>query len=95
MTEIEMYKETVKAVHNQYIEVLSALEDTLHDGIQSGKAKFPENIKVEEALIIMHATIDIACMVLKDSCDDAIRTIESEMEKWETLIKLYFSPAPN
>lgn len=80
MTEIEMFKETVKAVHNQYIEVLSTLEDTLHAGIQSGIAKLPEDIKVEEALIIMHATINSACMALKDSYDATIRTIESEME---------------
>ena len=81
MTEIEMYKETVKAVHNQYINVLSTLEDTLHDGMKSGEVKLPENIKVSEALIIMHVTINVACKALKDSCDAAIKTIESEMEK--------------
>lgn len=81
MTEIEMYKETIKAVHNQYIEVLATLEDTLHDGMVSGKVEFKENVKVVDALIIMHATINIACKALKDSCDAAIETIESEMEK--------------
>lgn len=81
MTEIEMFKETVKAVHNQYIEVLSTLEDALHDGMVSGEVSMIENVKIVDALIIMHATINIACKALKDSCDAAIAAIESEMEK--------------
>lgn len=81
MTKLEMYKETVKAVHNQYIEVLSALEDTLHDGIVSGEVSMIKNVKTVDTLIIMHATINVACQALKDSCDDAIKAIESEMKK--------------
>lgn len=81
MTEIEMFKETVKVVHNQYIEVLRTLEDTLHDGMVSGELTLLENVKVVDALIIMHITINVVCKALKDSCDAAIETIESEMKK--------------
>lgn len=82
MTEnIEMFKETVKVVHNQYIEVLSTLEDTLHDGMVSGEVPIPENVKTVDALMMMHATINVACKALKDSCDAPIKTIESEMQK--------------
>lgn len=81
MTEIEMFKETVKVVHNQYIEVLSTLEDTLHDGIMSGEVSMIKNVNIVDALIIMHATINVACQALKDSCDAAIKVIESETEK--------------
>lgn len=81
MSELEIYKETVKAVHNQYIEVLTTLEATLHEGMVSGEVKFKEHINVVDALITMHATINIACKALKDSCDAVIETIESETEK--------------
>lgn len=81
MTEKEMFKETVKAVHNQYIKVLTTLEDTLHDGMVSGEVSITENVKIVDALIIMHGTINVACEALKDSCDAAIKTIESEMQK--------------
>jgi hypothetical protein len=81
MTEIEMYKETVKAVHNQYIEVISTLEDTLHDAYVSGIIPRFNNVDIKDALIITHATINTVCRALKDSCDATIETIESEMEK--------------
>lgn len=81
MTEIEMFKETVKVVHNQYIEVLLTLEDTLHDGIVSGEISMAENVKIVDALIIMHATINVALKALKNSCDAAIKVIESETKK--------------
>ena len=80
MTELEMYKETVKAVHNQYIEVLTELEDRIHDAYISRLIP-TYNVDVEDALIITHATFNIACKALKDSCDAAIKVIESEMEK--------------
>lgn len=74
----EMYKEIVKAVHNQYITVITRLEDILHEGYASGL--IVSNDDIVNDLIIMHTTIHTVCCALKDSCDAAIEVIESEEE---------------
>lgn len=81
MTAIEMYKETVKAVHNQYIGVIRKLEDTIHEGYVSDIIPRFNNVGIDDALSITHTTFDVICETLKDSCDATIETIESEMEK--------------
>lgn len=78
MTVIEMYKETVKAVHNQYVGVIRDLEDTIHEGYLSDIIPRFNNVGIADALIIMHTTFDLVCRALKDSCDVAIKVIESK-----------------
>lgn len=78
MFEIIMYKEIVKAVHNQYITVIRGLEDALHEGYASGL--IVSNDDIANDLSIMHATINTVCRALKDSCEVAIEVIESEEE---------------
>lgn len=78
MTEIEMYKETLKAVHNQYIAVIRNLEDVIHEGYVSNRIPRFNNVGIDDALAITHTTFDIVCKTLKDNCDIAITVIESE-----------------
>ena len=81
MSELEMYKEIVKAVHNQYITAIVELEDLIHHGYMSGELSLFNDVSTEDVLIITHTTFQIVCNILKDSCDAALEVIESEMEK--------------
>jgi len=81
MTEIEMYKETLKAVHNQYIKVLRKVENAICKGYLSDEIPRADNVGIDDALILTHATCNVLYAALKDSCDTALKTIESEMEK--------------
>ena len=80
MTELEMYKELVKAQHNQYIGVIRELEDVVHDAYVSELIPRFDNVDIEDALLIMHTIFNIVCKTLKENSDVTIKTIESEME---------------
>lgn len=71
MTEIEMYKETLKAVHNEYITTLKLVEASLLTGAKYGFLTRDDNIEST-----IHATIHVACNTLKDKMDELLKEIE-------------------
>ncbi len=77
MTEIEIYIETLKAVHNDYILELRSLEETLCDAYNKGY--IPLNGADKEACVsVIHATINIAIMSLKMRMDARMYEIENK-----------------
>lgn len=76
-----MYIETVKAVHNEYVEIIEQLEDTLHAAYKSGMIPELVGCDTEAAISIMHATIHTTLRVLKISCDNTVEVMEEEMRK--------------
>ena len=80
MREIEMYMETIKAVNNEYQNVLCDLEDALHKAYTSGEIPL-YGADLKDVLIIMHTTTMTAKKALKTRCDDLLEVIESEMKK--------------
>ena len=71
MTEIEMYKETLKAVHNEYITTLKLVEECLLMGAKYGFLTRDDNIEST-----IQATIHVACDALKDKMDKLLKEIE-------------------
>lgn len=80
MTEIEMYKETIKAVNNEYQRVLLDLEESLYIGYESGEIAL-YGVELKDTLRIMHVALMTARLAMKTRCDDLLEQIESEMEK--------------
>lgn len=70
MTDIEMYKETLKAVHNEYVTTLKLVEIALLRGAECG---FLTRDDIESTI---QATLDVACKALKDKMDELLKEIE-------------------
>lgn len=71
MTEIEMYKETLKAVHNEYITTLKLVEANLLFGAVNGFLTRDDNIEGT-----IQATLHVAGRALKDKMDELLKEIE-------------------
>jgi len=71
MTEIEMYKETLKAVHNQYVTTLQVVEMNLLHGAELGILKRDDHIEST-----IHATLETASAALKYKMDELLKEIE-------------------
>lgn len=71
MTEIEMYKETLKAVHNEYNTTLKKVEATLLMGAEYGFLTRDDNIEST-----IQATLHTARKALKDKMDELLKDIE-------------------
>lgn len=71
MTEIEMYKETLKAIHNEYVTTLKAVESCLLRGASYGFLTRDDDIEST-----IHATMHVACAALKDKMDELLKEIE-------------------
>lgn len=74
MTEIEMYKETLKAVHNEYITTLKMVEETLLIGARAGILTRDDD-DIERTI---HATLKVAYTALKDKMDGLLKEIEED-----------------
>lgn len=71
MTEIEMYKEALKAVHNEYNTTLKSVEVTLLMGAEYGFLTRDDNIEST-----IQATLHVARKALKDKMDELLKEIE-------------------
>lgn len=71
MTEIEMYKETLKAVHNEYIITLKSVEVELYAAARSGELTLDGDLESS-----IYAAIEVACKALKDKMDYLLKEIE-------------------
>lgn len=71
MNELEMYKETLKAVHNEYNATLKSVEATLLMGAEYGFLTRDDNIEST-----IQATLHVARKALKDKMDELLREIE-------------------
>jgi len=71
MTEIEMYKETLKVVHNEYVTTLKAVENSLLIGASYGFLTRDDDIEST-----IQATMHVACDALKDKMDELLKEIE-------------------
>lgn len=73
MTEIEMYKETLKVVHNEYIMTLKEVKESLLMGARAGV--LPRDDDIESTI---QATLNVACSALKDKMDGLLKEIEED-----------------
>lgn len=80
MNQIEMYKETLKAVNNEYQRVLTQLEEELFNAYEIGEIPL-RGVDLKDTERIMLSVLMTAKRLLKLHCDDLLEQIESEMEK--------------
>lgn len=71
MTELEMYKETLKAVHNDYIDTLILVEENLLEGAVNGFLIHDDDIEST-----IQATLYVARMALKNKMLELLKEIE-------------------
>lgn len=73
----EMFIELLKIVHNEYMEVIYSVEDTLQQGYEQKMIPVFGDPAIQES--VMHATVDLICMQLKKHCDDRIKQIREDI----------------
>lgn len=73
----QIFIELLKTVHNEYMEVIYDLEDTLQKGYEQKMVPIFGDPAVEES--VMHSTVDLICLQLKRHCDDRIEQIRKDI----------------
>ena len=68
MTEIEKYKEILKVVHNEYVDEIQELEETLEDAYKRGYV-YTNHMDKDDCIAVMKATLRTASMSLKMHMD--------------------------
>lgn len=71
MTEIEMYKETLKTVHNEYIATLHSVMIDLCAAARDGMLTVDDDLESS-----IYATLEVAREALKDKMDYLLKEIE-------------------
>ena len=75
MTEIEIYKQTLKAVHNEYVKILATVEKHIVD--RANKSKLPEFmiVQINEHT---HMCFEVSIGSLKNYMDHKLEEINNE-----------------
>lgn len=75
MAEKEMYKEVLKVVHNEYVDEINELKDTLEDAYSRGYID-TNNLDKIDCIAVMKATISTTLMTLKMHMDKRMEELD-------------------
>lgn len=79
MSNQEMFIKILKIVHNEYIEIICEIEDSLQRGYEQKAIPTFGDRAAEES--IMHSTVQLICRELKQHCDERIKQIKEEKKE--------------